>query len=75
MASNWTGYFTYGVNAASQTASVVLESTKNNPTMASVIALGTCGLAIAAVPGVVATPLIGALHWAGFGTGGIVGGL
>lgn len=60
---------------ARQTISVALESAKNNPAMDSVIALGTGGLAIVTMPAVVATPVIGALHWAGFGVGGIVGGL
>jgi hypothetical protein len=75
MAPNWTGYFPHGLGVASQTISIALESAKNNPAMASVIALGTGGLAIVAMPGVVATPVIGALHWAGFGVGGIIGGL
>jgi hypothetical protein len=75
MAPNWTGYFPHGWDVASQSISVALESAKNNPAMAGIIALGTSGLTIVAMPAVVATPVIGALHWAGFGVGGIIGGL
>jgi hypothetical protein len=75
MAPNWTGYFSHGWDVASQSISVALESAKNNPAMAGIIALGTSGLTIVAMPAVVATPVIGALHWAGFGVGGIIGGL
>ena len=79
MAPNWTGYFSQGLGAASNAASkavpVTLEFIKSNPYMAGAIALGTGGVAIVASPGVVTTPVIGALHLAGFGVGGIVGGL
>jgi hypothetical protein len=75
MAPNWTGYFPHGRDVANQMVSVALESAKNNPVMASVIVLGTGGLAIVAMPAVVAMPVIGALHWVGFGVGGIIGGL
>ena len=75
MAPNWTVYFSQGLDAAGKTVPVALELIKSNPAMAGTIALGTAGLAIVATPGVVATPVIVALHWFGFGTGGIVAGL
>jgi hypothetical protein len=75
MASNWIGYFSHGLDVTGQTISVALETAKNSPVMTSAIALGTGGLAIIAMPGVVATPVIAALHCVGFGVSGIISGL
>ena len=51
-------------------AKAAITLAKNNPVIASTVA---GGLAIVAVPGVVA-PIITTLQYVGFGAGGIVGG-
>lgn len=63
MSLHWTGL-----------ATDVLVSAQNN-SVTCIIAVGAGGLAIAASPGVAATPVIGVLHYIGFGAGGIIRGL
>lgn len=47
---------------------------RNNPALVGTVALGTSGLAVFAAPVIAITPIVGALHYVGFGVGGIVGG-
>ena len=55
-------------------AKAAITLAKDNPVIASTVALGTGGLAIVAVPGVAVAPIIATLQYVGFGAGGIVGG-
>jgi hypothetical protein len=74
MALDLTGYVSLGREAADKLVPVAYEFITSHPAIAGGIAVGAGGLVVAASPGVVVAPVLGAIHLVGFGTGGVVAG-